>query len=125
MSLEEAEGYLALRLWKEAFDTVQALPFEERFTGAAMTIQLTCCAALKHWREGRRLARQIVGGGNIQQRKEASTFYQLDAIACFRDLDSKGGVRAVDLAIGAWPDDSMEVLDHEILKGAVALARET
>ena len=119
VSIQEAEGFCELGLWKEAWDALDSLPPSAQSTREALRVRLACSPGLDRWDVGTDVA-MLLEASATEDRKAAAHFYQVFARESLRDGDQDCAESMALAAIEAWPGAQLDLLNNPELKELVS-----
>ncbi|MDB6077479.1 MAG: hypothetical protein JWO82_1226 [Akkermansiaceae bacterium] len=110
MDLREAEGYVELGMWQEAWDSLDEVPIEERATPAVFRLRIRCCAPLDAWSVGEEIAYLMGQSPQPSDHRLAASFW-LD----WARADPAVAADCIAAAINIWPESRVEILEDPLL----------
>lgn len=72
--LEQAEGYVALGMFSDAWEVIEDLPPEEKTSEPVLVIRIRILTGLFQWELGEEMARLLLSGGE-RSRKTVARFH--------------------------------------------------
>lgn len=114
MSVDEAEGFVDLGLYEEAWGTLDNLEPEQRTLPEVIRLRIQCAVGLERWSMVQTLADHLSCGAD-KDREAAGRAYLLLAIVSTRVRKIEAAKEFVRLAIQAWPKLRVEIIDDPLL----------
>ena len=115
-AIAEAEGYLTLGMFEEAWHFIEDLPPEWRMLLPIMRVRLRCALALKAWDIAETLAGFLSNGTQADCVYSAQVFQELATIH-LKAGDEKRARILIKAAIQIHPEQRAAIIDDPALDG--------
>lgn len=112
----EAEGYLELDLFEEAWFAIDELAEDARASAPALRIRMRAAAGLERWDMVEILAKSLQYGEAMHREEAAHAFHALAREYLARG-DREKAREMIKAAVAIWPDQRLQILDDPRLKG--------
>jgi hypothetical protein len=116
MNLQTAEGYADLKMWRESWQTLDAMHPLEKGSEAALRVRLRCCGPLGVWAIGEHVA-NLLRDGDAEDRNEAASFF-LD----YARTHPEQARSSIAAARETWPACEAEISRDPLLSGYVSVS---
>ncbi|WP_035613460.1 hypothetical protein [Haloferula sp. BvORR071] len=119
MTIEEAEGYIALNLFQDAWVALDALPELQQTGSEVLRLRILCMIGLRAWSQGEAIA-LMLAQGNEQDREIAAAFFHEGAVWHAAHTGLALARHWISAAIEARPEQRILMLqDHRFPEGLV------
>jgi len=112
-SLEQAEGFIELGMFSDAWQVIEDLPPEEKTNEPVLVIRLRILTDLSQWELGEHVASVLLSGGE-ESRKTVARFHHARARVLWQSGDFDGARDQFRLAVNAWRDVRREFSDEDL-----------
>ncbi|MCW1912924.1 hypothetical protein OJ996_05030 [Luteolibacter sp. GHJ8] len=113
-TITEAEGFVDLSMWEDAWDILESLPHARGNGFKALRLRMNCCEHLHQWSMGFHIA-VMLGEGSARDRHDAARFLHLLATRRAADDDLDGAVLALVTAASMCPAYRRSLLEDSDL----------
>ena len=115
-AVAEAEGYLELRMFEDAWRFIETIPADSRMHPRIMTVRTACAMALDYFGMAESLALQLAISSRQDAAFAAHVLHRL-AIIHHRAGDRERARMLVTRAIQVYPEERQAILENQDLKG--------
>ena len=111
----EAEGFIMLGLYDDAWELVETLPAETHATPPMRRIRLACAMAAKRFDLAKDIARELASGNEADARFAARVLHELAAVQ-YLSGEETAAKELLAAAIAAHPEQRKSILEDPQLK---------